>query len=605
VADASDAWHAPEWQGTAQERAVAMFAEAVKVDQQPENLFAADHMLALYRMYEQRPITALSAYAGNFYGGTSLSASIPTVAVSEWNVLRAVVNTGHAMIARSKVRGRFITSKGTGKQKRRAQDATHWLDGWSEESDLHYLAGQALRDAMVAPFGVLQLFVEDNKVRLQRVLPMEISFDHVSAMYGKPKTIYRKRAVSKASLIARFGKGKPAVRDAILAAKVLDFNGMDTVADMVLVREAYSLASSAKSKDGWHTVAIEGQDGALLSEPYEKPWWPFVFFIWEPTVTGLSGISLAAQLEPMQAQLNFMMLVERKAQRLMLAPRIYLQKGSKIVQSQITNQIGSVIEGTGQAPTVLNWNALPSEFYQAKDKLIEKMYALSGISQNASEGTKPPGTESGAAQREAMEQQNLRIQIYAQQAWEKPIVEIFNRAVEMAADIVADGNTYEVEASGPKGVNVVDFKGTVTDLKTKKVTIFPTGFLPLTPAARLDFILQMIQAQLWDVDRAREALADLDVDSEQSLENSIQQMFVKKFERMLYDGKPAHPTELDVGYYQIAIKNAAVYQALVEIEPESTSPKNVALLQRYVQELKQMQPPPAPAQPAQPVARAA
>ena len=31
----------------------------------------------------------------------------------------------------------------------------------------------------------------------------------------------------------------------------------------------------------------------------------------------------------------------------------------------------------------------------------------------------------------------------------------------------------------------------VRELKTKKVAIYPTGFLPLTPAARLDFILKI------------------------------------------------------------------------------------------------------------------
>ena len=161
-----------------------------------------------------------------------------------------------------------------------------------------------------------------------------------------------------------------------------------------------------------------------------------------------------------------------------------------------------------------------------------------------------------------MESQNLRIQIYSQMAWEDPTVEIFTKAVEMAADIVADGHEYPVEAENGKGIDTVDFKGTVSDLKKKKVTIYPTGFLPLTPAARLDFILKMIESQLWDVDRARAALSDLDVESEDTLENSIQVMFSTVFENMLYDGKPEHPDELAVGNYQIAIKTAAVYLAM-------------------------------------------
>jgi hypothetical protein len=197
-----------------------------------------------------------------------------------------------------------------------------------------------------------------------------------------------------------------------------------------------------------------------------------------------------------------------------------------------------------------------------------------------------------------MESQNLRLQIFAQRTWERPIVEIFNRVVEMAADIVADGHAYEVQAEGQRGIDVVDFKGTIADLKKKKVTIYPTGFLPLTPAARLDFILKMLESQLWDVDRARAAMSDLDVESEDTLENSIQRMFSTAFENMLYDGKPEHPDELAVAHYDLALKNATVYLAMAKVE--KIAPKNVSLARRYVDELKALKgratPTPTPAQ---------
>jgi hypothetical protein len=145
---------------------------------------------------------------------------------------------------------------------------------------------------------------------------------------------------------------------------------------------------------------------------------------------------------------------------------------------------------------------------------------------------------------------------------------------------------------------VVDFKGTVTDLKDHAVTIYPTGFLPLTPAARLDFILQMLNAKLWDVDRCRQALSDLDVDYEQTMENQIQRMAVQTFEDMLFEGKPQRPTELDVANYTLIIKTASVYLALAR--NEKVGDENMSLATRYLDELHALheEATPAPAPPA-------
>lgn len=582
-------WTSEDFQGTPEDRAKAMVDEAVAIDEQQQTGFDLDKDLDLMRMYEQRPITDLLPRSGAFLSsaGPTLGTAGP-VEISPWNVLRAVVNTAHAMLARAKVRGRFLTSNGTQDQKRRAKAATQWLDGWSAEAQLHDVAGEALLDAMVCRFGCVALEEVDRKVTLERVLPGEIRFDFMSARNGKPKTLFRERPLSKAVMMARFGKGNPEIRAAIeLANTIPSETGGKT--NLVLVREAYSIPSAKGVKDGWHGIAMESQGGSkLLMEPWLKSWHPYVFTVWEPFRVGFGGTSLAAFLETMQAELNHMLWVERRARKLMGRPKIGMPRGSNINPSDMTNDIAAMVPFTDKPPVPLIWPFLPEQHFKSKADLIEAMYALSGISRNASEGNKAEGTESGVAQREAMESQNLRLQVYAQRAWEKPIVEIFNRAVEMAADIVKDsqGYDYEVEAEGAQGIDVVDFRKTVADLKKKKVSIYPTGFLPLTPAARLDFILKMLESQLWDVDRARAAMSDLDVESEQTLENSIQVMFAKDFETMLYDGKAVHPDELAVGNYQVAIKTAAVYLAMAKIE--KVNPKNISLARRYVDELREL-----------------
>ena len=603
---ASEAWDSESFSGTLDERARAMLDEAVAVDEQPQTGFDIEHDFDLIRMFEQRPVTALLSSTGTFISsGTPTLSTAGPAEISPWNVARAVVNTAHAMLARAKVRGRFLTSNGSQAQKRRSKSATQWMDGWSYEEKLHATAAMCLRDGMVTRFGCVQLLERDKKVKLDRCLPGEIRYDYKSAEGGKPKTIFRQRGMSKALLKAKFGKGNPKVMAAIDAAEVIPTeNGGKT--DLVLTREAFSVPSGSGCKDGWHGIAIESSGGArLLMEPYEKPWHPFVFFVWEPFIIGFGGTSLMAYLENMQAELNHMLWVERKSRKLFGRPKIGVERGSNIKDEELTNDIGARINFTNKPPVPLVWPYLPEQHFRSKAELIDAMYNLPGISRNASEGNKAPGAESGVAQREAMESQNLRIQIYAQMAWEDPIVEIFNKVTEMAADIVADGHSYEVTSEDGKGIDTVDFKGTISDLKKRKVTIYPTGFLPLTPAARLDFILKMLESQLWDVDRARAAMSDLDVESEQTLENSIQVMFSTVFENMLYDGKPEHPDELAVGNYQIAIKTAAVYLAMAKNQKPPVSRKNQTLARRYVDELRELKiraegKKPGPVQPSAP-----
>jgi hypothetical protein len=599
VGELTPGWTSPEFPGKPEERATAMFREALVIEQQQKNIDDTDLDTAMVRMFEQRPTHQLAAYTQSGGGVAELFGTARAVQISEWNILRAVLLTAWAMLSRSKVRGRFITSRGKSTQKKRAEDATRWLDGWTDEAQVHRIAGRCLLDAETCRYGVAQLYEDDGRVKLQRCLPHEVMFDQVGGMLGESRVIHRKRPMSKASLmkLAKTDVAKEAVR----RANTIDLlDGDGSTSDMVLVREAYALPTRKGSDDGWHCIAIDGMDGGLVTEEWKKPWWPFILFRWDEAFMGMAGISLASQLESIQTELNFMAWVERKTLRLMAGPWIAIQRGSKIVKSQLTNQIGAVIEYTTTPPAVLVKPFLPPEFYAERDKRVDKMYEIAGIAKYVSEGAKAPGAESGVAQREALDAQGIRLQSYAQRAWEAPIVEIYTKAVEMAADITKERGSYEVRSPGTKDLEVVDFKGTVTDLKNHAVTIYPTGFLPLTPAARLDFILQMLNAKLWDVDRCRQALSDLDVDYEQTMENQIQRLAVQTFEDMLFEGKPHRPTELDVANYTLIIKTASVYLALAR--NEKVGDENMSLATRYLDELHALHEEATPAQPPPPVA---
>ena len=124
MGETTPGWSSKEFSGKREERAAAMFREALVIEQQQKNIEDTDLDTAMVRMFEQRPTHQLAAYTQSGGGVAELFGTARAVQISEWNIMRAVLLTAWAMLSRSKVRGRFITSRGKSIQKKRAEDAT-------------------------------------------------------------------------------------------------------------------------------------------------------------------------------------------------------------------------------------------------------------------------------------------------------------------------------------------------------------------------------------------------------------------------------------------------------------------------------------------------
>lgn len=603
TAPVAEPWNTPEFEGDS--RGEAMVKAAIELENNPLEGERQDMNLALCRMFEGRPIQSLYQYAGQYYGSGAASYGTFDVGdVATWNVLRAVIMTAAAMIGRSSPRGRFITSAGDWRQKKRARKATQFTDGWADEADLFQVTLQALIDSLVFDYGCVQLFEENGKVKLQRVLASEITVDPMDALYGRPQTIYRRRFVSKPALrrMARasskaktLGSGNTLadVLQAIDEAEVVDPVATDAPSNLVCVREAWTMATGTPSTenpkkvmaDGYHIIAIDATGGVLVDQAYDKTYFPLFFLRWEDARAGFSGVSLAAQLEPNQSTLNRLLYRTDKAQRLMAVPRVAIPRGSKIVKSHLTNQIGGAIEYTGNTPpSPLVWPAMPPEIYKWIDEVVQKMYDLPGINRGASSGTKEAGTESGAAIRESLDVQQTRMQIYAKR-WERFHIEIYKAVIDMVSDIVEAGGNYEVAAPGTKLLERVDWKKIKLDAAEYTIQVYPVSMLPITPQGRLDFISTMLDKGLWDADRARVAMDDLDVESADSLTTAVQRMLDEDMEEMLYEGHARRPDDLTP--FQQALKTAGMYLAMGKVDRAPR--RNVDLIRRYVDDLKRLQ----------------
>jgi hypothetical protein len=575
-------------------------------------------------------------YGGQYFANGAGYATINLNDRSTWNVARSVIMTEAATIGKSRPRARIVTTGGDYRAKHRAKKANQFCAGWASECDLYEHTYEALIDSMSSDLGAVQLLEVDGKVIVQRVFANELSFDAEDAQYGEggSRTMYRQRWIARDVVNARWGKTIEQ-KAAIAAAESNSVLGTDDEVGSICVREAWHLPRSKTSGDGRHTIAVSGGGvGAMLfDEEWKKTYFPIVLLRYENRRTGSYGLSLMEQLELPQTQLNTLLLRVEKGQRLFAVPRIGIERGSKIVKDEISNLIGGAIVYTKTPPIPLVWPAIPAEVYKWIGELVQKMYDLPGVSRNAASGVKETGTTSGEAIRESLDVQAGRHETFAQR-WERFHVKIFRIALDMIADIVADGTTEEVETKVRKRVRVgrsyayrtykrktvtkrkgryevkagkqllepVDWAKLGLDQDNYEAQIYPVSNLPNTPQGRLDYVKDMLDAGLWDLTRAKLAMDDLDVDSADDVSSAMYRLLQKEFEEMLYEGVPAHPDEL-TPYDQI-LQTGSLYLALGKLD--ECPPKHIGLVMRYLDEAKAIQkamaPAPAPVPTAMPTA---
>jgi hypothetical protein len=392
--------------------------------------------------------------------------------------------------------------------------------------------------------------------------------------------------VSKAALLRRY-KGSPKKRKAIADAPEVQPYTFGGVTGMVMIREACSLASEDGEPDGWFVVGLESShadgDGELEATPYDRTFFPWILFKYEDRLTscGFYGSSLMSQLYPNQMRMNKLLMRISKAQDLMCSPRISVQKGTKVIKSQLTNLIASVIEHTGTPPQALIFPAMAPEIYEWVKEEEKHMYSLAGCNPAAAAGMKDPGVVTEPGIREALDVQQSRQQAFVKR-WTDYHLRIFKQLVAMLARRKSK-EPYPVTAPGKKA-KVIDWRALKYDESAFKVDIQPVSDLPLTAQARLEFAEDMMRIGLWDAQRVAVVMEDLDIESAESLEQAITRMIEDDFESMIIDGEPRHPD--DTTPFDLALKTGAMFIARGKLEKEPK--KHLDLARRYLQELKRL-----------------
>lgn len=415
------------------------------------------------------------------------------------NVVKACVDTAQSKIAKNRPRPIFLTQRDFIK-KQRAKKLTQYIDGVFDpgSSNVYGRSQSAFRDAGIFGTGCVKMYRDQGQIKSERVFQGDIYVDEREAIYGTPSHLHQTRYVHKDVLLDKYGRKKDAksreIASAIMSAKGLSVNdGSDqSTSDLILFIESWKLSSGRGEYDGRHVMSIN--NCTIIDEPWDD-FYPFAFFHWTPPLFGFWGMGIAEELVGIQREINKILRNIQRSIHLFCVPRVLVERNSKIVTSHIQNIIGSIIKYTNQPPKFDTPAGLSPEVYQHLDRLYNRAFESTGISQMAATSRKPAGLNSGVALREFSDNETERFMTTAQR-YENFHLELARIAIRLESEAHKNGENPEVKVTGKRFMQTIKWSDIDLDESQYTMKVYPASLLPTLPAAKLDRVQELAQAGL-------------------------------------------------------------------------------------------------------------
>jgi len=494
-----------------------------------------------------------------------------------FNLVQSVIDTKVARITQNRPSPVFLTDNSDYKERRLAKKLNNFIQGEFYATKSYEKAVEVLRDAEVEGTGILHVYESpDGKAATERVLLTECFVDPNEGIYGDPRRFYRVKLMDREVLMEALRAWKESTKDSEEQDNISkDFkdrvktaetaytdNSKDsskTVADLVLVVEAWSLPSGKDSGDGIHVLACSS--GILFQEEYKKDKFPFVFLHDSKRMLGFWSQGAAERLLGTQIEINSLLFTISKAIKLVGVPRIFQEKGSKVNKAAHNNEIGTIIEYSGIKPQYEVAPCVPQELYDQLQRLINYGYQQEGVSQMTASSEKPAGLDSGEAIRTYDNMAQDRMATLSR-AYDNLFIDLAYLITDVCRDICERTGKYQTVYPNKNGVKEIDLRK--ADLLNDKFVIqcFNMSSLPRDPAGRLQSVVERIQAGMISIREGRRLLDFPDEQQVEVLANASEERILQYLDDIVESGKYTPPDpfmdldlalDLVVKYYNLYI----------------------------------------------------
>jgi hypothetical protein len=471
------------------------------------------------RLYSNMP---LFGFVGSNLNKMSINSQLPNDR-STCNVILSCVDTLNSKLTQSRPKPVFLTDGSDYKQRNLAKQLNTFINGELYQTKAYELGEQILRDAEVFGTGCVKVYEKDDKVCLERKILTDILLDENDALYGNPRQLYEFSLIERSVLMDLFPNKKSEIQNAMQSYPTHD-GGDPTVSDQVMVIEGWHLKSGKKAKDGMHIIACS--ECELFKEGYEKDKFPYVFLHYSKRMLGAWGQGIPEQLMGTQSNINKLMVTIDESINIIGVPKVFIEEGSKVVNSHLDSRIGTIVKFRGTKPIYETPPCVAPELYERLDKLIQYAYQQCGVSSLSAAAQKPAGLNSGEAIRNYDDLQSDRFASLSKR-YEQFYTDLAYQIIDLAKEICKREGKYETVYPGKDGTKRIDLPSIDLIKDDFVIQCFTTSSLPKDPAGRLQKVTELLQAGMITISEARRLLDFADLDSEEKLANAAE-------ERILY-----------------------------------------------------------------------
>ena len=501
------------------------------------------------------------------------------------NVTQTMIDTITSKIGKNRPRPMYLTEGGDYSLRTKAKMMGRMMEGLFLQSKLYDIMPKIFQDSCIFDLGVLKIYAENGKIYVERVFANEILWDMDDALYGEPQSLYQVKKVHKSYLLDRFSGFSSEINN-LLGGKQEE----NPDSELIECVEAWHLPTSPESGDGRHVICIEGV--TLLDEEYTRTQFPFLFLKWSDSIVGFGGISLAEQLYPVQKEINSLCIRIQQSMHLLSVPLVFIQAGSKVAPSHIRNQPGTIIHYNGQPPVVYTPQAVHPEVFNHLDRLYQRAYEISGISELSATGKKPAGLESGAALRIYHDIETERF-ILIGRRYESAFMSAAEHYFDLAEEIVAEQGSFPVQTTYRREMTKVDFEKIRMARDEFILEPFPVSILPSLPAGKLQTVQELINIGVIDKKEQITRLLDFpDLNSVSQVYEAAEADVEWRISKILDEGEYVGPEP----YMDLNLAKQRFQLAYLEARQKGVEPEKIALLDEFIVQcqtmLNQLQTPP-------------
>lgn len=423
------------------------------------------------------------------------------------NVVRSMIETLGARIAQDFPLVHVAADGAEWSYKLRARRMTRFITTKQEETGFRRIAPLVFRDACVRGTGIVKVTSHLGEIVHDRVPKRELLVDELEARYGEAWNVHRVWQWSRERLAAMFPRHRTAIMTTSddggpwLRDEIADWEGYERD-NLITVIESHHLPSSPDADDGVHAISIRGR--VIHRGEWKRQRLPYSFLHWSPPDEGFWGTGLAEELAPIQFEIDQTMKTLSEGFRLGAPLKVFLQRQSKIIKTQLVPLVGAIVECSGAPPEIrAPSNPVSDQQIRWVMQLVQSAYEIAGISQLAAMGKKPGSLESGEALEVFHDFETERFQ-HVEAQYQNLALDCAEREIDEAKDIYGsktkDGEPlhrdFHAKWVNRDVIEKIDWGSVDMTRDSFKLRLRPVNYITGTQAGKLDRAVRFAKAGL-------------------------------------------------------------------------------------------------------------